>query len=70
MTALRATTAELNTARTCPLCHTEDPTITNEALIAGGAWGCVRCGQTWSAARIATAAAYADYVAASVTDAR
>jgi hypothetical protein len=63
MTALPAITAEALTARTCPLCLTEDPTLTNDVLFAGEAWACVRCGQTWSATRLATAAAYTDYVA-------
>jgi hypothetical protein len=44
---------------TCPLCHTMDTTITSDALAAGGTWRCIRCGQMWSADRLATAAAYA-----------
>jgi transposase-like protein len=44
---------------TCPLCHTEDTTITGQAVAEGGAWRCARCGQLWSADRLATAAAYA-----------
>ena len=43
---------------TCPLCHTPDPTMTPEALLAGAAWACRRCGQKWDAARLETAAAY------------
>ena len=43
---------------TCPLCHTVDPTTTPEALLAGAAWSCSRCGQKWDAARLETAAAY------------
>ena len=48
---------------TCPLCHTVDRTITSDALRAGAEWACTRCGQTWTAARLATAAAYAQYEA-------
>ena len=44
---------------TCPLCHTLDHTITSDALAAGAIWTCTRCGQRWTAARLATAAAYA-----------
>lgn len=47
------------TLATCPLCHTGDATLTNEALSAGADWQCVRCGQRWTAARLATVAAYA-----------
>jgi hypothetical protein len=46
----------------CPLCHVLDVTVTAEALAAGAGWTCVRCGQSWSAARLGTAAAYARYV--------
>jgi hypothetical protein len=42
---------------TCPMCHT--PTsVTQYAIEAGGDWRCVRCGQHWDAARLATVAAY------------
>jgi predicted Zn finger-like uncharacterized protein len=43
---------------TCPLCHTLDHTLTNDSLAAGGEWQCTRCGQTWNATRLATAAAH------------
>jgi transposase-like protein len=46
---------------TCPLCHTLDTTVTSDSLRGGAEWACTRCGQTWSAARLATAAAYARY---------
>jgi hypothetical protein len=49
---------------TCPLCHTLDHTITSDSLRAGAGWTCTRCGQNWSAVRLATAAAYAQYAAA------
>jgi ribosomal protein L37AE/L43A len=49
---------------TCPLCHTLDQTVTADALAAGAAWACTRCGQTWSATRLEAAAAYARYAAA------
>jgi transposase-like protein len=50
--------------RTCPLCHTLDQTMTSETLDAGAWWRCARCGHTWNDARLATAAAYAQYAAA------
>ena len=49
---------------TCPLCHTLDHTVTADSLRAGAEWACTRCGQTWSAARLETAAAYARYQSA------
>ena len=51
-------------APVCALCHTLDRTISAESLAAGATWACTRCGQTWSAARLETAAAYAQYTAA------
>lgn len=48
---------------TCPLCHTVDQTITPDALRGGAEWTCTRCGQAWSAARLARAAAYTQYEA-------
>ena len=48
---------------TCLLCHTVDHTVTSDSLRAGADWTCTRCGQRWSAARLATAAAYARYPA-------
>ena len=48
---------------TCPLCHTVDHTVTPAALAIGASWSCLRCSQRWDAARLATAAAYARYVA-------
>jgi ribosomal protein L37AE/L43A len=50
---------ELAVSPTCPLCHTRDHTIASDALAAGAFWTCTRCGQRWTAARLATAAAYA-----------
>ena len=44
---------------TCPLCHTTDSSLSNDALAAGGSWSCTRCGQGWNARRLATVAAYA-----------
>jgi transposase-like protein len=48
---------------TCPLCHKVEETVTAAALQSGTSWACTRCGQTWSAERMETAAAYARYVA-------
>jgi len=43
----------------CPMCHT----LTQSARDTGGAWRCVRCGQSWNAERLATVAGYAVWVA-------
>ena len=42
----------------CPLCHTPSA-LTPAAIEAGGEWQCVRCGQRWDTARLATLANYA-----------
>jgi hypothetical protein len=42
----------------CPMCHTPTSLAQND-IDAGGGWRCVRCGQRWSATRLATVAAYA-----------
>ena len=47
----------------CPLCHTVNSTMTEEALTKGSSWRCPRCGQTWDAHRLAAVAAYARYIA-------
>lgn len=47
----------------CPLCHTVAPATTGEALAAKGEWRCPQCTQNWTAVRLATVAAYADYCA-------
>jgi len=52
------------TSVSCPLCHTVAPAMTGEALAAGGDWRCAQCHQNWSATRLATVAAYAEYCAA------
>jgi ribosomal protein L37AE/L43A len=44
---------------TCPLCHTEDTTTTVQAVAEGSTWRCARCGQMWSADRLAAVALYA-----------
>jgi transcription elongation factor Elf1 len=44
---------------TCPLCHTEETTLTSQALADGGSWHCAVCGQMWNAERLVTAAVYA-----------
>jgi hypothetical protein len=49
---------------TCPLCHTVHQSVPSELLQSGASWTCQRCGQTWTAARLETVAAYARYVAA------
>ena len=49
---------------TCPSCHTEDHTTSMDAVEAGARWRCTRCGQLWSARRLAIVAAYAKTTAA------
>lgn len=49
---------------TCPLCHVVDASMTNQAVSAGADWHCSRCGWRWDAARLATVAAYAVWLAA------
>ena len=49
---------------TCPLCHAVDGAVTAESLEGGDGWTCATCGQTWTARRLETVAAYAHYVAA------
>jgi hypothetical protein len=46
----------------CPVCHATQCPPTPEALQAGAAWQCARCGQHWDAWRLATRAAYAAWV--------
>ncbi|MGH9345863.1 MAG: hypothetical protein ACRD26_01220 [Vicinamibacterales bacterium] len=41
------------------MCHTTHPVLTDDARQSGSDWRCVRCGQRWDAARLATVAAYA-----------
>jgi len=48
-------------AVSCPLCHTPRLTGGPDGPKVGPAWVCARCGQTWSAARIETVAAYLRY---------
>jgi hypothetical protein len=48
-------------AAVCPMCHTQAP-LTGNAVDADGSWRCVRCGQHWDLARLATVAAYAAWV--------
>ena len=43
----------------CPLCHTTDDMLTADALTDDRSWQCPTCGHRWTAARLATAAAYA-----------
>ena len=47
----------------CPLCHAVAPPAICEALAAGADWRCPQCDQNWSAVRLATVAAYAEYCA-------
>jgi hypothetical protein len=49
---------------TCPLCHTMHKSLPSALLQTGASWACTRCGQTWTDARLKTAASYTRYVAA------
>jgi tRNA(Ile2) C34 agmatinyltransferase TiaS len=53
------TTHELLGFATCPSCRASDANMTYDALGKGSDWQCARCGQKWSATRLATVAAYA-----------
>jgi len=44
---------------TCPLCHTPDAVVTNQAVSGGASWTCSRCSHPWDRMRLATATAYA-----------
>jgi hypothetical protein len=57
-----AATVEIPALATCPLCHMADPDITSNAVAIGVGWQCARCGQRWTANRLATTAAYAAWV--------
>jgi predicted CXXCH cytochrome family protein len=48
----------------CPLCHNVQTSVSAEWLQAGGTWRCATCDQVWSARRLDTVAAYAQYVSA------
>ncbi len=52
---------DVGPSATCPTCHTR-ASLTQAALEAGGDWRCVRCGQHWDAARLASVAQYAAWV--------
>ena len=65
-----ATTHELLGFATCPSCRTTDATMANDAGRKGVHWHCARCGQTWSATRLATVATYAAWVSRQTTPPR
>ena len=44
----------------CPLCHAPHHATTAD-VAGGGNWRCTRCGQSWSANRLANLAAYGRY---------
>jgi ribosomal protein L37AE/L43A len=54
-------TPELLAYATCPLCRTTATAPPDGAD--DGAWVCGRCGQRWTAARLASVTAYAAWVA-------
>ena len=43
---------------TCPLCHTADTVVTNQAVSEGADWKCSRCSHPWDRIRLANASAY------------
>jgi hypothetical protein len=62
-----ATTHELLGFATCPSCRTTDATMRNDAVEKGADRRCARCGETWSATRLATVVAYAAWVSRQTT---
>lgn len=42
----------------CPSCQTARAQATDEVASAGGHWRCERCGEQWTASRLATVAEY------------
>lgn len=62
MSTLPAIAPELVGFATCPSCRTTHATMTNEAVGNGADCQCARCGQKWSATRLATVVAYAAWV--------
>jgi hypothetical protein len=70
MTTLPAIAPELLGFATCPSCHTTDATMTNDAVGIGTDRQCARCGQKWSATRLAPVAAYAVWVSGQTTQYR
>ena len=42
----------------CPSCHTARVLATDEVTAIGGHWRCERCGEQWTASRLATVAEY------------
>ena len=65
--AVATTAPELLGFATCPLCRTTHTTMTNDAVGKDADWQCARCGQKWSATRLATVAAYAAWVSRQTT---
>jgi|EndMetStandDraft_4_1072995.scaffolds.fasta_scaffold528139_2 transposase-like protein len=57
--ANRILVADLVGFATCPLCHTPDTVVTNQAVSGGADWICSRCSHPWDRVRLANAAAYA-----------
>ena len=47
---------------TCPMCHTQHPSLMRAAVAAGEGWRCSRCAQVWDEDRLSAVAAYATWV--------
>jgi hypothetical protein len=52
------TTVALAPPVACPSCHTTHQGPTEEVAAPGAGWFCERCGQQWTASRLATVAEY------------
>jgi hypothetical protein len=59
----KAVRADAMTLAACPSCHTTDAAMTYGSMAAGAGWRCGRCGQQWTASRMATVAAYTAWAA-------
>lgn len=58
-----AETPQTSSLGTCPLCHTNNSSVTSQKLSSGGGWRCVRCGQQWDTRRLEAVAAYVIWAA-------
>ena len=65
-----ASAHELLGFATCPSCRSTDTAMTNDAVGKGTGWHCARCGQRWSATRLARVVAYAAWVSRQTTRSR
>ena len=52
----------------CPSCLTARAQVSEEVAAAGGDWRCERCGERWTASRLATVAEYEAWSSARDSD--